>query len=159
MSYCGLEVYAVTRMLSSLEHRFHMWGILLLPEFPLVHFKIEEKQLASLIVNPTWICIKSDCNSVAMWWFIGSDKNWWSRASDTTELGFVSIRPIVPANPRTIAFFSSKGAYTLPTLWDILTIVWISPTPSWRLVKMIKKSTNLATGKKSFYLTLFKFRF
>lgn len=51
-SYCELEVYAVIRMLSSLEHRFHMWGILLLPEFLLVHFKIEEKQLDSRNSEP-----------------------------------------------------------------------------------------------------------
>lgn len=39
-------------MLSSLEHRFHMWGILLLPEFLLVNFKIEEKQLDSRNSEP-----------------------------------------------------------------------------------------------------------
>ena len=39
--------------------------------------------------------------------------------------GFVSIRSIVPANPRTTALFSLQG----PTLCrDILIVVWISPT-------------------------------
>lgn len=51
-SYCEPEVYAVIRMLSGLQHRLHMWGILLLPKFLLVHLKIEEKQLDSRNSEP-----------------------------------------------------------------------------------------------------------
>lgn len=107
--------------------------------------KKSSKAEATENCEPDADCIMSDCNTLSLC----GDAEALIRTDGSRTFGSDSIEfwlHLYQTNSacwptRTIAFFSSKRAYTC---WGILMIVWISPTTSWQFVKWLEiyKSSN-----------------